>query len=299
MLHIDNIHKKYGNFYAVRGISFRVSKGEVVGFLGPNGAGKSTTMRIICGCTSPSSGALSIDNTNAVPHVRTTKKDIGYLPETPPLYSNMIVTDYLQFCASIKGVQNIEKATQRVLSLCAIEEYASCFISTLSKGFQQRVGLAQALIHEPKILILDEPTSGLDPQQRIEFRALLKRLAKGDITVLLSTHILSEIEAICDRVIIISQGRIVAQDTLSNLKMMEQRIRLRTEKDPTQLVQELEKNPNISRVFPLPNHEIEIEYKHDIRSEIAALAVPYSLLELRQATTLEDIYLRLISGSQS
>lgn len=298
MLHIDNIHKSYGNSHAVRGISFRVSKGEVVGFLGPNGAGKSTTMRIICGCTSPTSGNLSIDNVHAVPHMRSTKKNIGYLPETPPLYPNMIVTDYLHFCASIKGVQNIDNATQRVLSLCALENYASCFISTLSKGYQQRVGLAQALIHQPKILILDEPTSGLDPEQRIEFRVLLKHLAKGDITVLLSTHILSEVETICDRVIVISQGSIVAQDTLSNLKMMEQRIRIRTQHDPTPLLEILEAHPEVSRVFLLPNHELEVEYKQDIRGEIAALAVPYSLLEMRQATTLEDIYLRLISGTQ-
>ena len=295
MLQLQNIHKQYGKKYAVHDLSFTISAGEVVGFLGPNGAGKSTTMRIICGCTGPSQGELFINNTPANPHTKQSKLLIGYLPETPPLYPNMIVTDYLEFCASIKGVRDIKKATQQVLKMCDLEEYAFSFITHLSKGYQQRVGLAQALIHSPKLLILDEPTSGLDPQQRIAFRSLIKKLSLGDITILLSTHILPEVEALCDRVIMISQGTIVAQDTLSNLKAMEQRVRIKTEQEPSLLCKELEKHPNITKVFPLDNHEIEVEYNTDIRSKIAEISIPFGLLEIRQATTLEDVYLRLIN----
>jgi ABC-2 type transport system ATP-binding protein len=210
----------------------------------------------------------------------------------------MVVKDYLLFCATIKKTSNPEKSTNRVLSLCGLEDKAHAFISTLSKGYQQRVGLAQALIHKPKLLILDEPTSGLDPEQRIEFRSLINNLSKGDLTVLLSTHILSEIEAICDRVIIISDGSIVAQDTLHNLKSMEQRIRIQTKKDPTILCADLQRHPKISKVFPLEHNEIEIEYTEDIRHEISMMAVPYGLIVLRQATTLEDVYLRLITKTQ-
>jgi ABC-2 type transport system ATP-binding protein len=298
MLQLNNIYKKYGPSYAVQDLSFKISSGEVVGFLGPNGAGKSTTMRIISGCTGPSEGELLIDAISATPHTRETKRKIGYLPENPPLYPNMTVTDYLLFCASIKGVSNTTSATKRVLSLCSLEEYAHSFISTLSKGYQQRVGLAQALIHKPRLLILDEPTSGLDPEQRIEFRTLIKNLSKGDLTVLLSTHILSEIETICDRVIIIADGSIVAQDTLHNLKSMEQRVRIQTQKDPSELCTQLKNHSKITKVFPLDNYEIEIEYTEEIRTEIASMATPFGLIVLKQATTLEDVYLRLITKTK-
>lgn len=294
MLKLNNIYKQYGQHNAVRDLSFSISKGEVVGFLGPNGAGKSTTMRMICGCSTPSQGSIHIDSTIATPHTKNNKKNIGYLPEHPPLYPEMMVEEYLLFCAALKSVRNTPKATADVLKLCGLENHRNQQIQTLSKGYQQRVGLAQSLIHNPKLLILDEPTSGLDPKQRIEFRNLIKTLSKGEITVLLSTHILSEVEAICDRVIVISHGAIVAQDTLSNLKAMEKRVRICTEKKNTSLLSLLDQHPRVTRVFSLSPHELEVEYDHDIRSEIAAIAVPFSLVELKQATTLEDIYLRLI-----
>ena len=207
----------------------------------------------------------------------------------------MIVEEYLLFCCAIKKVPNPFKATQHVLKTCGLSKHAHKQIHTLSKGYKQRVGLAQALIHKPRLLILDEPTSGLDPEQRIEFRNLIKNLSTGDRTVLLSTHILSEVEAICDRVIVIAHGSIVAQDTIPNLKSMEQRVRITTEKDNAKLFAQLEQTPHITRVFSISPHELEVEYDKDIRSEIASMAVPFSLVELRQATTLEDIYLRLIT----
>lgn len=295
MLKLHQISKKYGQQHAVRALSFSISKGEVVGFLGPNGAGKSTTMRIISGCSTPTAGQVYINSTLATPHTNDHKHQIGYLPEHPPLYPEMMVEEYLLFCCAIKNVSNPSKATQRVLHTCDLRTHAHRQIHTLSKGYKQRVGLAQALIHNPKLLILDEPTSGLDPAQRMEFRNLIKQLSNGARTVLLSTHILSEVEAICDRVIVIAHGSIVAQDTILNLKSMEQRVRVRTEKDNTKLFAQLEQHRHITRLFSITPHELEVEYDRDIRSEIAAIAVPFCLVELRQATTLEDIYLRLIT----
>ena len=295
MLKLHQISKKYGLHQAVKSLSFSISEGEVVGFLGPNGAGKSTTMRIISGCSTPTTGQLYIDSTLATPHTKDNKRNIGYVPENPPLYPEMMVEEYLLFCCAIKHVSSPYKATQKILRTCALETHAHQQIYTLSKGYKQRVGLAQALIHNPKLLILDEPTSGLDPEQRIEFRNLIKKLSNGDRTVLLSTHILSEVEAICDRVIIIAHGSIVAQDTIHNLKSMEQRVRIQTKKENTKLCTQLEQHAHITRIFSISPHELEVEYDKDIRSEIAALAVPFSLIELKQATTLEDIYLRLIT----
>lgn len=295
MLRLHQISKQYGQHRAVKDLSFSISKGEVVGFLGPNGAGKSTTMKMICGCAAPTSGQIYIDSQRATPHTKENKKIIGYLPEIPPLYPEMMVEEYLLFCAAIKNISNPSHAVEQVLQSCSLKTHATKQMYTLSKGYKQRVGLAQALIHNPKLLILDEPTSGLDPKQRIEFRNLIKRLSNGNRTILLSTHILSEVESICDRVIIISQGSIVAQDTIPNLKAMEQRVRIHTEKDNTALFEQLEQHANITRIFSISPHELEVEYDKDIRSDIAALAVPFSLIELKKATTLEDVYLRLIT----
>ena len=292
MLSIQNLSKIYGSVEAISNISFGVSKGEVVGFLGPNGAGKSTTMRIICGCIGPTSGQVLIDGLDTLESPIKSKSRIGYLPEIPPLYPNMIVEEYLRFCGQLKGVEDLKKDMSRVVHLCGLEDHTQSFISTLSKGYKQRVGLAQALIHRPDLLVLDEPTSGLDPAQRIEFRQLLRELAKGDITVILSTHILSEIEAICSRVVIISQGKIIAQDDLKNLKSMEKRIRIRVAQTPQDLVHKLEKHPQVNKIFII-NDELEVELREDVRADIARLAVDHELLEFRQATTLEDVYLRL------
>ncbi|MEC7985870.1 MAG: ABC transporter ATP-binding protein [Myxococcota bacterium] len=296
MIEIQSLTKTYGTFKAIQNVSFSVPKGDVVGFLGPNGAGKTTTMRILCGCIGASSGEARINGMSVIEKPKDVKRGIGYLPETPPLYPNMIVQDYIEFCAAIKGVSNPKAATDKSLSLVGLQDVSHRIINNLSKGFRQRVGLAQALVHEPSVLVLDEPTSGLDPAQRIELRKLLKELSQGDITVILSTHILGEVESICNRAIIISRGEIVAQDTLSNLKSMENRIKLHVASGVDQLLPQFEAHPAINQVFDKGNGLIELEYNQEIRAEVAKMAVEYGILELSPASKLEDVYLRLTQG---
>lgn len=214
---VTSVTKIYGEQKAVNGISFEVNKGEIVGFLGPNGAGKSTTMKMITGYLEPNSGKLEVCGIPVQPDAVETKKKIGYLPETNPLYADMYVREFLQFIANIHGVPNSTKRMEEVISLVGLTSESNKKISQLSKGFKQRTGLAAALVHDPEVLILDEPTSGLDPNQLIEIREMIKHLGKNK-TVLFSSHILQEVEAVCDRVIIIHKGNIVANDTLDNLR---------------------------------------------------------------------------------
>ncbi len=229
MIEVENLTKRYGSFEAIRGVSFRVAKGEVVGFLGPNGAGKTTTMRILCGCIGATSGRALVDGKDVLEDPREVKRKIGYLPEIPPLYASMVVRDYVAFAARIKGVDDPEGAARAAMGKVGLDQVAHRLIDHLSKGYRQRVGLAQALVHDPEVLVLDEPTSGLDPAQRVEIRDLLKSLAAGDRTVILSTHVLSEVEAVCDRVVIVNQGSVVAQDTIEALASSGRRIRLKVE----------------------------------------------------------------------
>ena len=218
MIQVEGLSKRYANHVAVDDISFHVEKGQIVGFLGPNGAGKTTTMRILTCFMPPTSGSASIAGYDCVTQPMEVKKRIGYLPETPPLYPDMTVTEYLTFVGALKGIPKAELASRvsEVEKRCAVSDMRSKLISKLSKGYRQRVGLAQAIIHNPDVLILDEPTSGFDPKQIIETRDLIKSLA-GEHTIILSTHILPEVEAMCERVIIISKGKIVAQDTMETL----------------------------------------------------------------------------------
>lgn len=216
MVEVVGVSKKYGNFTAVKNISFSLKKGEILGFLGPNGAGKSTTMNIITGCLSATSGSVSIGGYDILKQPEKAKKCIGYLPETPPLYSNMTVKEYLKFVCNLKGIKDKASQIARCCALCHIGSYENALISQLSKGYRQRVGIAQALLGEPSVLILDEPTSGLDPAQIVETRKLIRSLAQK-YTVILSTHILSEIQAVCSRIIIIGGGNIIADDTEYNL----------------------------------------------------------------------------------
>lgn len=211
---VENLTKKYGKQTAIDGISFQVNKGEIVGFIGPNGAGKSTTMKIMTSYMAPTSGNIIIDGEKVGHDTKKIKKGIGYLPENNPLYADMTIVDYLKFCASIQGVTKKEVAARikTMIHVCGLNPEKHKRINELSKGYRQRVGLAQAIIHNPSILILDEPTTGLDPNQIIEIRNLIKELGK-EKTIILSSHILPEVEAICDRIIIINQGKIVADDT--------------------------------------------------------------------------------------
>jgi ABC-2 type transport system ATP-binding protein len=214
MIRVDELTKTYGFTHALRGISFGVERGEVIGFLGPNGAGKSTTMKILTGFLLPTSGTATVDGLDVVAQSLAVRRKIGYLPESTPLYTEMRVDDYLRFAAEIRGVpgRNLRHAVARVVDLCNLDKVLGKNIIELSKGYKQRVGLAQAMIHDPDVLVLDEPTSGLDPNQIVDVRELIKRLAERH-TIILSTHYLQEVEASCTRVIIVSQGRIVADDT--------------------------------------------------------------------------------------
>ncbi|MBK7432732.1 MAG: gliding motility-associated ABC transporter ATP-binding subunit GldA [Chitinophagaceae bacterium] len=216
-INISQLTKIYGAQKAVDSISFKVRKGEIAGFLGPNGAGKSTTMKIITGYLQPDGGTIEVCgipvNTNRIE----SKKKIGYLPEANPLYFDMYIREYLGFCAGVFKVNPIRSRTEEVIAMTGLGPEAGKKIGQLSKGYKQRVGLAAALIHDPEVLILDEPTSGLDPNQIVEIRDLIRKLG-ADKTVLFSSHILQEVQSLCDRVIIINKGRIVADDSLSNLQ---------------------------------------------------------------------------------
>jgi len=218
LIEVRGLTKKYGTFTAVDDISFTVQKGQILGFLGPNGAGKTTTMRILTGYLPPTSGTALVAGYDVQEQSMEVRKRIGYLPESPPLYNDMTVREYVDFCAALKGVPGSkrEEAVSATLEKCGLEDRVNQLIGTLSKGYRQRTGLAQALVHDPEVLILDEPTIGLDPAQIIEIRELIKGLA-GNHTVILSTHILPEVSVTCQAVAIIHQGKLCAADSLENL----------------------------------------------------------------------------------
>ncbi len=218
MIEVRNLTKLYGNFTAIRDVSFTAERGAILGFLGPNGAGKTTTMRIITGFMPATAGTVVIDDLDIFNQSLEARRRIGYLPENPPLYSDMRVDAYLRFVARLRGVgrAGLESALERALEVCGLEEVAHRICGQLSKGYRQRVGLAQALIHDPPVLVLDEPTIGLDPRQIHEVRGLIKRLS-AERTVVLSTHVLPEVSQICDKVVIINEGRVVLEEKISAL----------------------------------------------------------------------------------
>jgi ABC-2 type transport system ATP-binding protein len=221
VIEASGLSKRYGDLVAVRDVSFRIERGEVVGFLGPNGAGKTTTMRMLTGFLPPSEGTVSVAGHDMLEDPIEARRAIGYLPETPPLYPEMRVDDYLRYVAAIKDVARAARGEriEKALASCGLADVRRRVIRTLSKGYRQRVGLAQAIVHEPQVLVLDEPTSGLDPVQIVEIRRLIKALAEVEgRTVILSTHILPEVEAICRRVILISQGRIRVDGALDAVR---------------------------------------------------------------------------------
>jgi ABC-2 type transport system ATP-binding protein len=218
MIEVRNLTKRYGELTAIRDISFSVARGEILGFLGPNGAGKTTTMRILTGYMPASAGTITVDGFDVFENSFEVRRRIGYLPEVPPLYTDMTVESYLDFVARIKGVARakIGEATERALGVCGLTEVRHRLTGHLSKGYRQRVGLAQALIHDPPVLVLDEPTIGLDPRQIIEIRKLIRTLA-GDRTVILSTHILPEVSQVCEKVVILAGGRIALEERMETL----------------------------------------------------------------------------------
>jgi ABC-2 type transport system ATP-binding protein len=219
MIEVANLTKRYGELAAVRGVSFTAAPGQILGFLGPNGAGKTTTMRIITGFMPATTGTVRVDGFDVFEQSSEVRRRIGYLPENPPLYNDMAVEPYLRFVAKLKGMSraDIPGAVEHVLETCGLTGVRERLLGHLSKGFRQRVGLAQALIHDPPVLVLDEPTIGLDPRQIIEIRSLIKGLGTGKRTVVLSTHILPEVSQVCDKVVIINEGHVVVEDSLANL----------------------------------------------------------------------------------
>ena len=297
-IHIKNLTKQYGQQKAVDHVSFSVQKGEIVGFLGPNGAGKSTTMKIITGFLPPTEGTAEVAGSNVVDMPMSVKKKTGYLPEHNPLYHDMFVHEYLGFMAGLYGITGSRKRDRvsEMVGLCGLSAEQNKKIGMLSKGYRQRVGLAQALIHDPEVLILDEPTSGLDPNQLVEIRKLIKTVSK-DKTVLFSTHILQEVEALCDRVIVINQGKIVADDRLENLL---QRGTSYVIVEFSNVVTEemLKQVDGVESVIKLEKFRFKVKTKQsqDVRSAIVALATHHNLglVELKQVdSSLESIFSQL------
>ena len=302
MIEVENLTKFYGPHSAIRNLTFEINKGEIVGFLGPNGAGKSTTMNILSCINPATSGTARICGHDIFENSLEVRKAIGYLPETPPLYQDMAVSKFLEFCASIHQVprKKIQAAVDRVLEQCLLKDVRHRIIEKLSKGFQQRVGLAQALIHDPEILILDEPTIGLDPIQIIEIRKLIMDLGSTH-TILLSSHILPEVTQICQRVIIINEGEIAAMDSLEGLTnslRKATRISLQVQRTDPGIVDKLNALTAVIKVDPQENGEFLIECKEDMQpqDQVARLALDegWGIVELKPLRiTLEDIFLNL------
>jgi ABC-2 type transport system ATP-binding protein len=307
-IQIENLSKQYGRQKAVDGISFEVKPGEVLGFLGPNGAGKSTTMKMITGYLSIGGGDVRLGGKSIGEHGDELKRHIGYLPENNPLYLDMPIIDYLEFCAALQGMNRKEIAgrIREMISVCGLNAEKHKKIGELSKGYRQRVGLAQAMIHDPEILVLDEPTSGLDPNQIVEIRNLIRELGKAK-TVVLSTHILPEVEATCDRILIINKGRIVADGTSENLRKQatgQEIIKLRIEDGQSEnILNELRRLKSVDTIELIDKNlnrfEVQSRTGQSSKREIFNLCVQqgWVLSELTPLETrLEDIFRNLTTN---
>lgn len=300
MIRVTDLSKSYGSRLAVNNLNFEARQGEILGFLGPNGAGKTTTMRILTGYMPPTSGTATIAGYDVVNESLEVRKRVGYLPETVPLYTDMTVSSYLQFMADLRHLPNADEAVAESLKMVMLTDRAEGYIGNLSKGMRQRVGLAQALLHKPEVLILDEPTIGLDPAQIIEVRNLIRDVGK-ERTVLLSTHILSEAQQICDRILIINNGKIVVEDTPENLQSKlagAQRVHLRVRGEADDLAEKISKLQGMQEVKVQTDGSIEFQFApgKDLRPEVAKMTIEskYDLLELRPINlSLEEIFLQL------
>ena len=306
MIEVQHLTKRYGPFTAVDDVSFRVERGEILGFLGPNGAGKTTTMRVLTGYMPPSEGRAVVAGFDVLEQPIEAKRRTGYLPETPPLYPDMTVRDYLDFVAKIKGVPRADrrKRVTEAMERTRVADMSNRHCAKLSKGYRQRVGLAQALLHNPDVLILDEPTAGLDPKQIIETRQLIRQLA-GDHTIILSTHILPEVSQTCQRVVMINKGRVVAVDTPDNLTARlrgSESMYVQVDAMGADVKTALETIPGVRRVAvadvrgAAEGFEVESEAGRDVRRELARAVVSngWGLLELRPVRmSLEEVFLSL------
>lgn len=306
VIEVENLTKYYGDFPAISEISFTVGKGEILGFLGPNGAGKSTTMKILTGYMPPTEGTVKIAGYNVVGNSLEARKHIGYLPETVPLYTDMTVQAYLEFMGSIRGMssENIHKRIIHVVDLCRLGEYQNTIINKLSKGFRQRVGIAQAILHDPAILILDEPTIGIDPIQVVETRQLIKDLGVGH-TVVISTHILPEVSTVCERVVIIHEGEVVAIDRPENLAERLQgsdQVIVDVRGPKTKVIQALKDIHGVQNVSAstlekdIFSYTVSSNPDYDIRELVSQTIIQQGWGLLRQESismTLEQIFLKL------
>jgi ABC-2 type transport system ATP-binding protein len=311
MIEVDNLTKRYGRTTAVDGVSFRVEKGEILGFLGPNGAGKTTTMRVLTCYLPPTEGTARVGGYDVFEQPMEVRRRVGYLPETPPLYPDMQVLDYLEFCAKIKRVAPGERKAKvgAAIEKCRVGDVRTTLIGKLSKGYRQRVGLAQAILHNPDVLVLDEPTAGLDPKQIIETRELIRGLG-GDHTVILSTHILPEVQLTCGRVVIINEGRVVAEDSPENLTRRLKgagTLRLEVRGEETAVLETVRAVPGVLAAHVRGGHDgalvvdVEAEAGRDVRSDLAGAVVTngHGLLGLQQVgMSLEEIFLHLTTTDE-
>ncbi len=308
MVYVHNLTKRYGSLVAVENLSFQLDRGDVLGFLGPNGAGKTTTMRIITGYMPPTKGTVHIEGVDIFDDPIRAKKLIGYLPENPPLYNDMTVAEYLDFVADIKQVKRKEKKSKifYVLEKCGLSEVRKRIIGHLSKGYRQRVGIAQALVNNPSVLVLDEPTIGLDPVQIIEIRDLIKSLS-GERTVILSTHILPEVTMICSKVVIINEGKMVLEESLQNLSeglRNSRELLLRVRQSGETVKEKIMSLKGVSGVRMGYSGEFIVTPSEgrEIREDIVRIVIEndFGLLELRPlVNTLEEIFLKVISSEGS
>ncbi len=306
MIQVNGLIKDYGARRALNNISFDANQGEIVGFLGPNGAGKTTAMRILTGYMPPTDGTITVAGYDVVDESLEVRKRVGYLPETVPLYNEMTAFEYLKFMGELRHIPNSEERALETLESVNLESRSHSYIGTFSKGMRQRIGLAQALLHRPEVLILDEPTIGLDPSQVVEIREVIREIGK-DRTVLFSTHILSEAQQICDRVLIINKGKIVAEDTPENLQSRlvgAQRVVLRVRGESDDLAAKVKKIKGVKAVETKADGSIEFEFSagQDARPQVAKTVVQggYELLEMRSVgMSLEEIFLELTRESAS
>ncbi len=300
MIQVNELTKDYGPRRALYGLTFETQQGEIVGFLGPNGAGKTTTMRILAGYMPPTSGEAMVAGYDVVSESLEVRRRVGYLPETVPLYNDMVVFDYLRFMADLRHIPDADERVGEALELVGMVDRATGYVGNLSKGMRQRIGLAQALLHRPEVLILDEPTIGLDPAQVVEIRSVIREIGK-ERTVLLSTHILSEAQQLCDRVLIINKGQIVAEDTPQNLQASlvgTERVMLRVRGDADGLADKVVKVKGVQLARMQPDGSLEFQFMpgQDVRPEVAKAVIQsgYDLLEMRSVgLSLEEIFLEL------
>ena len=303
MIEVRDLYKSYGDVVAVGGISFEVRRGEVVGFLGPNGAGKTTTLRILTGYLRKDRGSVSVAGFEVDAEPLEVKRRIGYLPEDNPLYAYLTVREYLSFLAEVRQLSSVRSAVERAIEIAGLQEVRNRPIGELSKGYRQRVGIAQAILHDPDILILDEPTTGLDPTQIVEIRSLIRELGR-EKTILLSTHILPEVSATCGRVIIINRGQIVADSTPSELETARSRGRIVFEVDaPREVVEEKLRQTEWAESWSVqPGSDGQVRFfvvpkgNRDVRAEVFRMARDsgWTLYELtRERASLEEVFLQL------